>query len=145
MTCYDLMKDLKPRIKSANKWPDIDKDTRCHLDPDIYKKAINREPNWKPLFWSSRQRLKGHLRKQEVREGDLFVFFGWFRKTVYNDGMLVFDPHRKNIHAIFGYFQIGEIIRVGQGGDVPKWMEYHRMPTIKRRNEKANTSLHSPR
>ncbi len=48
-TCFDL-KSFNPRIKSGNKRLDIDEDTRCHLDPDIYKKAISREPNWKPLF-----------------------------------------------------------------------------------------------
>jgi len=138
-TCYDLMKDLKPTIKSADKWPDIDKDTRCHLDPDIYRKAINRETNWKPCFGQA-GRAQGHLRKQEVREGDFFLYFGWFRKTVYgDDGKLVFDPRERDMHAIFGYLQIGKIIRVGRGGDVPKWMEYHSHANIKRRNEKANT------
>lgn len=137
-TFYDLMKDLNPKIKSANKWPDIDKDTRCHLDPDIYKKAIDRETNWKPCSGQTGG-PQGHLRKQEVREGDLFIFFGWFRKTVYNDGKLVFDPLERDMHAIFGYLQIGEINRVGQGFDVPKWMEYHSHANIKRRNEKANT------
>jgi len=88
LTCYDLMKGLNPRIKSGNKRLDIDEDIRCHLDPDICKKAISREPNWKPLFGQV-DAAQGHLRKQDVSEDDLFLFFGWFRKTRYDDGKLV--------------------------------------------------------
>jgi hypothetical protein len=135
-TCYDLMKDLNPKIKSGNNWQAIDKDTKCHLDPDIYRKAIDREANWKPCFGQSGG-SQGHLGKQEVREGDLFLYFGWFRKTVYNDDKLVFDPNERDIHAFFGYLRIGEIISVGQRFDAPKWMEYH--SHAKRSHTKSNT------
>jgi len=124
LTCYDLMKGFNPRIKSDNKRLDIDENTRCHLDPDIHRKAIGREPNWKPLFGQV-DAAQGHLRKQKVREGDLFLFFGWFRKTEYEDGKLVFDPIERDLHVIFGYLQIGEIIKVDPEFDVPKWMKYH--------------------
>ena len=102
-TCYDLMKDLNQTIKSANKWPDIDKDTRCHLDPDIYKKSIDRETNWKPCFGQTGG-PQGHLRNQGIAIDDLFLYFGWFRKTVYNyDSKIVFDDLDKvGKHVIFG-------------------------------------------
>ena len=138
LTCYDLMKGFNPRIKSGIKRLDIDEDTRCHLDPDIYKKAISREPNWKPLFGQV-DAAQGHLRKQDVSEDDLFLFFGWFRKTRYDDGKLVFDPIERDLHAFFGYFQIGEIKQVDQGFDVPKWMAYHPHTNDKRKNNKTNT------
>ena len=138
LTCYDLMKGLNPIIKSGNKRLDINEDTRCHLDPDIYKKAINREPNWKPLF-GQLDAAQGHLRKQDIGKDDLFLFFGWFRKTRYDDGKLVFDPIERDLHAFFGYFQIGEIKKVDQGFDVPKWMTYHPHINDKRKNNKTNT------
>jgi hypothetical protein len=43
------------------------------------------------------------------------------------------------MHAIFGYLQIGEIKKVDQGFDVPKWMEYHPHTNSKRRHIKSNT------
>jgi hypothetical protein len=138
LTFYDLMKGLNLRIKSGNKRLDIDEDTRCHLDPDIYKKAIDREPHWKPLFGQVNA-AQGHLRKQEVSKDDLFLFFGWFRKTRYDEGKLVFDPIERDLHAIFGYLQIGEITKVNHEFDVPKWMKYHPHTNKRRRNNKTNT------
>ena len=139
-TCYDLMKDLNQTIKPANKRIGIDKETRCHLDPDIYEEAIDRGLNWKPCFGQTGG-PQGHLRNQGIAIDDLFLYFGWFRKTVYNyDSKIVFDDLDKvGKHVIFGYLQIGKIIRVGQGDDIPKWMEYHPHANIKRRNERANT------
>jgi hypothetical protein len=141
LTCYDLMKCLNPKIKSGNKRLEIDEDTKCHLDPDIYRKAIGREPNWKPLFGQV-DAAQGHLRKQKVSEDDLFLFFGWFRKTRYddgNDGKLVFDPIERDLHTIFGYLQIGEITKVDHEFDAPKWMKYHPHTKERYRNNKTNT------
>jgi hypothetical protein len=137
-TYFSMMNDLRPKITCSGEWLNLNEDTRCHLDPDIYKKAIDREINWKPCFGQTGG-SQGHLRKQEVREGDLFLYFGWFRKTVCNDGKLVFDPPERDMHAIFGYLQIGEINRIDQGFDVPKWMEYHSHAANDRKNEEANT------
>src|SRR5512137_1653099 len=36
LTYYDLMKQLKLKIKIGNHWPALNKETKCHLDPDIY-------------------------------------------------------------------------------------------------------------
>ena len=49
-TYYDLMAGLKPRIKSNGEWLDLNKETRCHLDPDIYRESIDRESGWRPCF-----------------------------------------------------------------------------------------------
>jgi len=68
-TCYSLMKDLNFRIKSGNERLDIDEETSCHLDPDIQREAIDREPDWKPLFGQINA-AQGHLRG--------------FRKTLFN-------------------------------------------------------------
>ncbi len=123
-TCYDLMRSLMPSIKSSNKRIDLSNDFGCHLDPDIYKNAIHREPNWRPLFGQANA-AQGHLQKQNVKEDDLFLFFGSFRKTRNDDGKLAYDTHEKELHAIFGYLQIGDIIKVDQQFDVPEWMSYH--------------------
>jgi hypothetical protein len=90
-TYFSIMNDLRPKIKYKGEWLNLNEDRRCHLDPDIYKKAIDRETNWKPCFGQAGG-SQGHLRNQDVREDDLFLYFGWFRKTVNNDGKLIFDP-----------------------------------------------------
>lgn len=138
LTCYDLMKDLMPCLKSSGDRINLNNDTRCHLDPDIYKNAIHREPNWKPLFGQVNA-AQSHLRKQGVGIDDLFLFYGSFRKTRNIEGKLEFDPHEKEMHAIFGYLQIGDIIDLDQQFDVPKWMRYHPHTNDARKNNKTNT------
>jgi len=136
-TCYGLMKDLNLRIKSGNERLEIDEATSCHLDPDIFREAIYREPNWRPLFGQVNA-AQGHLRRQAIDKDDLFLFFGWFRKTRYNNGKLLFDPQERDFHAIFGYLQIGDIKRVDQQCDIPKWMRYHPHANDRRKG-KTNT------
>jgi hypothetical protein len=77
-TYCNLMAGLKPKIKSKRKWLDLDKETRCHLDPDIHKNFIDREPGWKPCFGQI-DSARSHLENQRIRDDDLFLFFGWFR------------------------------------------------------------------
>ena len=137
-TYYDLMADLKPRIKSNGEWLDLNEETRCHLDPDIHKESIDRESSWKPCFGQI-DSAQSHLENQQVSEGDLFLFFGWFRKTSFQNGKIEFDAHEKSLHAIFGYLQIGEIKKVNHKFDIPKWLAYHPHTNYKRRNNKTNT------
>lgn len=51
---------------------------KAHLDPDLIADVYPREPGWKPCLGQSGA-AQGHLRKQSVGEGDLFLFFGLFR------------------------------------------------------------------
>jgi hypothetical protein len=120
----NMMKDLKREIKSDGEWQDLNEDTRCHLDPDIHRDSIDREPGWRPCFGQDGA-SQSHLENQGVSENDLFLFFGWFRKTVINNGKRQFDPHEKGKHAIFGYLQIDEIKKVDNTFDIPKWLAYH--------------------
>jgi hypothetical protein len=139
LTYYDLMKDLKPKIKLDNSnWRDLDKETECHLDPDICKNIINREPGWKPCFGQI-DAAQSHLENQKIGENDLFLFFGWFRKTKNSNGKFKFDPQERDLHAIFSYFQIGEIKRMDHRFEVPKWMAYHPHANENRRNNILNT------
>jgi hypothetical protein len=138
LTCYDLMKNLMPCIKLSNDRINLYSDTRCHLDPDIYRNAIDRESNWKPMFGQVNA-AQSHLQKQGVGRDDLFLFYGSFRKIRNNGGILAYDPNEKEMHAIFGYLQIGDIIKVDQQFDVPKWMRYHPHTNNRRKNNETNT------
>ena len=37
---YNLMMDLKGKVKYDNSWLDLKKNTKCHLDPDLYRTAL---------------------------------------------------------------------------------------------------------
>lgn len=90
--------------------------TTCHFDPDI-RGGIRPAPlRWIPAFGQI-DAAQTHLENQDVKQGDLFLFFGWYRKTEYYDGKLRFIRSAPDIQAIYGYLQIGEILK---GLDVKK-------------------------
>lgn len=88
------------------------KTLKCHIDPDLENRYIQSPENWKPAFGqkgASAEHLKNSEHKVEV--GDIFLFFGWFRETEYADNSkLQFVKSAPDIHAIYGYMQVGEII-----------------------------------
>lgn len=111
----------------------------AHLDPDLVMGARPRHLDWLPALGLVDQPA-GHLRNQEVSIGDLFLFFGWFRHTEEVDGKLRFLPDRKKgFHAIFGYLEIGEIIRANEDTDFPRWLQYHPHAATCRRKRSNNT------
>jgi hypothetical protein len=87
--------------------------------PDIHKNSITRESGWKPCFGQI-DSAQSHLENQQVTDNDLFLFFGWFRRTRRHNDKLEFDAHEKGLHAIFGYLQIGSIKKVNHSFKVPK-------------------------
>lgn len=101
-------------------WKDLlQKDSyeeRCHLDPDIRGNIRIQPENWRPAFGQTGA-AQSHLENNGVKIGDIFLFFGWFRKTEYINGKLLYVKDAPDIHAIYGYLQIGEILK---GFDVKK-------------------------
>ena len=65
---------------------------------------------WRPAFGQSGA-AAGHLINQGVGVGDLFVFFGWFRRTIEQNGKLTFDPQDVHgRHIVFGWLEVGHVI-----------------------------------
>lgn len=90
----------------------------AHLDPDLRPESATRPSGWRAAFGQS-SAAAGHLEKQGVGEGDLFLFFGWFRKTERSNGGLKFvsgDPGR---HVIYGWLQVGRVFRVNEQKQLP--------------------------
>jgi len=117
----------------------------CHLDPDIYRSVLPRDRNWKPLFGQI-DKAQSHLKNMCVRVDDLFLFFGWFKRTGYRNGKIVFVQNTPDLHIIFGYMQIGEIKKVDFLTDLDEWMQYH--PHVKseeRKMDKTNNTLYVAR
>ncbi len=85
-------------------------DAYCHLDPDIRKNVrISSVKNWSAAFGQV-EIAQSHLERQNVSEGDLFLFFGRFRMANETKGKLTYDINFSDKHIIYGYLQIGKII-----------------------------------
>ena len=138
LTYYEVMKYLNPKIKYGDKWHNLTKDTKCHLDPDIYLDAKKRPKYWKPIFGQI-SAAQSHLKNEGVKEGDIFLFFGTFRKTEYEGECLTFIPEEPAIHIIFGYLQIGEVMGIRSDTQYPHWMNYHPHIDSDRRRRENNT------
>lgn len=111
----DIIHSLKPKTT-------IKAEDTCHLDPDLRKEVKDRLPNWKPAFGQAGSALS-HLFNNNVGVGDLFLFFGWFRQTEYIDGVLKYKKKAPDLHVIYGYMQVGEIIKSFE--NVPDWLKEH--------------------
>ncbi|MHC1759965.1 MAG: hypothetical protein AB9917_10705 [Negativicutes bacterium] len=123
---YSFMRSLnKGRIKVNKKWQTLDENTTCHLDPDITQHIIGRADGWRGVFGQVDQSA-GHLKNQGVQPGDIFLFFGWFRKAIISQGEIVFDNDDKNgKHILFGYLQVGEIIHPNVTAPPYAWLNQH--------------------
>jgi len=109
-TYRELLCELKPnnpRINSMN----------CHLDPDIRSGIAKRSKAWKPVFGQC-DAAETHLENQGIGEGDIFLFFGWFKKTESTERGLTYRRGEQDIHILYGFLQVGQIVR---GSDVEKY------------------------
>lgn len=112
---YDILAELKSR-------PKVDKDDACHLDPDLKRDVTERSEGWRPAFGQADQSLS-ELRNNGFGTGDLFLFFGWFRETEYRNGRLRYKRNSPDIQMIYGYMQVGEIVKAGD--IIPEWLLTH--------------------
>lgn len=94
--------------------------TPVHLDPDLH---AGPRRTWRPLFGQSDQ-AQQHLRNQGVGRGDLFLFFGWFRRICLEDAAWRFAPGARDLHVLFGWLRVGRTIRV-DSEDIPTWARAH--------------------
>lgn len=96
----------------------------CHLDPDIRASSYARKDGWKGLFGQAGS-AQSHLSNQQVSEGDIFLFFGWFRQTIHKHGRYSYDRNDKTgRHIIYGYMEIGQKLLI-RDLSPSNWMKYH--------------------
>lgn len=126
---------------SSEKKEKYTKDLRwmCHLGPDLIPSVLQRPAEWRYLFGQGGG-AESHLRNHNVGANDVFLFFGWFRKTVFQKGKLMFDPHDKQgVHLIYGYMQVEYKITHKKNRDkVRTWMNYHPHLRLKAWNNERN-------
>ena len=137
LTLFQILNELndKKRFKSNSKWHNLNKETKCHLDPDLDRNAYSRNKNWKPAFGQKKQ-SQTHLTNKNVNRTDLFLFFSWFKRTIETKQGLKYDDNSPDLHIIFGYMQIGEMIT--EEVEIPKWLEYHPHSRYIKSGEKNN-------
>lgn len=123
-TYLDLMKQITPII-SYEKIPktELTFDTTCHLDPDLCKDIKPRKPGWKGSFGPD-SKWQTHLKENDVKEGDVFLFFGTFKNAVKQNGDYTFESGSPVVHLIFGYLQVGQRLCPKDDG-IPAWMIGH--------------------
>lgn len=111
-------------------------DDRAHLDPDLIGNMLPRKPDWRPIFGQAGQ-AQGHLRNHGVGPGDLFLFFGLFRRVEHHNGTWRWAPGTRPCHVIWGWLQVAEVLAVDetQSGDYD-WAAYH--PHFQRQDDPNN-------
>lgn len=96
-----------------------------HLDPDICVSTIKeRNPSWRGLFGQAGN-SEALLQNLGVGEGDLFLFFGWYREAERRNGRFRYKWRARNVHSIYGYLEVGAIYDIARGCEVPDWARYH--------------------
>jgi len=74
----------------------------AHLDPDLNAQSIPRLAGWKPLFGQAGA-AERHLQNQGVGEGDVFLFYGWFRRVEARSGVYHYVQGEPDLHVIYGW------------------------------------------
>jgi Nucleotide modification associated domain 3 len=97
---------------------------RAHLDPDLRYESIERGTGWRPLFGQAGA-SESHLRKTGVREGDIFLFFGWFKQVTQTAGGYSYVKGAPDQHIMFGWLQVERRIVAGGSCDLPLWAVDH--------------------
>lgn len=109
----------------------------AHLDPDLDVGHFPRMSGWRPLLGQTGS-AQGHLQKQGVESGDIFLFFGLFRDAEIHNRRWRFVPGSKPRHVIWGWLQIDEILSVDSlDNDAYPWLNYH--PHLHGEPDKNNT------
>ncbi|MXY51658.1 MAG: hypothetical protein F4Y86_03895 [Gammaproteobacteria bacterium] len=97
----------------------------AHLDPDVERQALPRQGGWRPVFGQTGS-AQGHLRRQGVGPGDLFLFFGLFRRVEQGRGGWRFVSRSPARHILWGWLQVGELHAVDSlAADALPWARYH--------------------
>ena len=121
----DLASDLPTIIADLSRGR-VDSSRSCHLDPDIDPTHCPRKPGWRGALGQDGA-AQGHLAKQQVEPGDLFLFWGLFRPAEKQADKWRYVGLAE--HRIFGWLHVGEVIALGADGSHAlrrfPWLDKH--------------------
>ena len=120
--------------------------THCHIDPDVRDNRKDHIEEWKPAFGQTGS-AQGLLANAGVEIGDIFLFFGWFRRIRETENGYRYAPRNKDdfyggndLQVIYGYMQIGSIIT-----DQDEIRNYYWHPhSSDKHTENPNNTLYLP-
>lgn len=84
------------------------RNSRGHIDPDLRRDALVRRNGWLPAYGPG-ESAQTHLANNGVGVGDLFLFFGWFRRVEKPEDHWRFVSGEADIHLLWGWLQVGAI------------------------------------
>ena len=113
----------------------VRRDHPAHLDPDLDRSSRPRAAGWRPAFGQDGIAQR-HLARSSVGRGDLFLFFGWFRRVERVRGRYRYVTGEPHLHVIFGWLRVGQVLRVGSD-PIPGWLRQH--PHVSRAPAPHNT------
>ena len=139
----EMVADLTRRRRPENR---IGPNSPAHLDPHLNIKTYpevaksKQAKNWRGLL-GQEDRAQGHLNNQGVGKGDLFLFFGLYRRVECLDQgdrkwRFAREPRR---HVLWGWLQVGERYDLNspERDRVPSWANYQ--PHMRYPNDLNNT------
>ena len=96
------------------------------LDPDIRPEALPRLDGWRGMLGQTGN-PQSHLEKQDFSVGDLFLFFGLFRRVERTRKGWQFVRGAPKQHVLWGWLQAGQVCKVDaiRGNDEYRWASYH--------------------
>jgi hypothetical protein len=151
---YQIMKSLDTGFRSGGAVRRFTSHSGCHLDPDLIASVRERKPGWTGALGQAGAAGR-HLDNQGVGRGDLFLFFGWFRFAVFDGTRTgrtadirprfcdrsrggINGLYRRDMHVIFGYLQVRDVLGIGEGSFVPEWLSDHPHCAHSFRGKKSN-------
>ena len=104
----------------------FDAESLAGLDPDVRREAFCRPDQWRGLFGQTGA-PETHLERQGVGAGDMFLFFGLFRRVEETQGGWRFVRGEPQQHILWGWLQIDQVCKVEEIRDDEKfgWATYH--------------------
>ena len=96
------------------------------LDPDVRPDAVPRYDGWRGLFGQT-YGSQTHLANQGVGAGDIFLFFGLFRRVQETRAGWIFVKDAPKLHILWGWLQIEQVCKVDDIRHDGKfdWATYH--------------------
>jgi hypothetical protein len=101
-----LLKDLSGGRHSIN--------SKIHLDP--WLQNTDHQKYWRPSLGQTGA-AQGHLSKNGIKPGDVFLFFGWFREVERVASEWRYRKDAPNQHVIFGWLEIERVYSINDERD----------------------------
>lgn len=98
---------------------------RAHLDPDLDFAAYPRRAGWRQVLGQTGSAL-GHLQRQGVGPGDLFLFFAWFRPVERQGQGWAYVSDTPPVHLFWGWLHVGAVhAHTALPASEAGWLAYH--------------------